>query len=131
MIHRNFIGGEWTASNEAAPNVNPSDTTDIVGEYSRANASQVKMAIAAAKQAFPAWASVSPQVGADALDKVGNEMHDVAQVRATYSTQRRCRHGDGEICRRQASTITCRSAAARSRAMDRRNSDRARRSASR
>jgi aldehyde dehydrogenase (NAD+) len=75
MIHRNYIGGEWTASNEAATNVNPSDTTDIVGEYSRADASQVKMAIAAANQAFPAWARVSPQVRADALDKVGNEIH--------------------------------------------------------
>jgi alpha-ketoglutaric semialdehyde dehydrogenase len=75
MIHRNFIGGEWVTSTEAGRNINPSDTTDIVGEYSRADTSQVKMAIAAANQAFPAWARVSPQVRADALDKVGNEIH--------------------------------------------------------
>jgi alpha-ketoglutaric semialdehyde dehydrogenase len=75
MIHRNFIGGDWLDSSDAARNINPSDTTDVIGEYSRADASQVNAAIAAASRAFPAWARVSPQVRADALDKVGSEIH--------------------------------------------------------
>ena len=69
MIHRNFIGGDWLDSSDAARNINPSDTTDVIGEYSRADASQVKAAIAAASRAFPSWARVPPQVRADALDK--------------------------------------------------------------
>ena len=75
MIHRNLIGGDWVDSSDAARNINPSDTTDVVGEYARADASQTRAAIDAAKQAFPAWARISPQVRADALDKVGSEMH--------------------------------------------------------
>jgi hypothetical protein len=34
-IHENFIGGNWTEASTAAPNVNPSNTRDIVGEYAR------------------------------------------------------------------------------------------------
>jgi alpha-ketoglutaric semialdehyde dehydrogenase len=75
MIHRNLIGGDWVDSSDVAYNINPSDTTDVVGEYSRADASQARAAIAAARQAFPAWARISPQIRADALDKVGSEIH--------------------------------------------------------
>jgi acyl-CoA reductase-like NAD-dependent aldehyde dehydrogenase len=75
MIHGNLIGGEWIDSSDAARNSNPSDVDDVVGEYARADARQVEAAIAAASAAFPAWARVSPQVRADALDKVGNEIH--------------------------------------------------------
>jgi aldehyde dehydrogenase (NAD+) len=35
-IHENFIGGNWTEASTAAPNVNPSNTRDIVGEYAAA-----------------------------------------------------------------------------------------------
>lgn len=51
---QNFIGGSWV-SGEAAANINPSNTADIVGHYARADAGQAKDAIAAAKAAFPAW----------------------------------------------------------------------------
>ncbi|GAA6179434.1 aldehyde dehydrogenase family protein [Shimia sp. NS0008-38b] len=51
---RNFIGGAWVAG-DAAANINPSDLTDIVGHYARADAAQAQDAIAAAKAAFPAW----------------------------------------------------------------------------
>ncbi len=53
-IHQNLIGGTWTGAN-AIENINPSDTSDIVGLYARADASDVAAAIAAAKAAFPAW----------------------------------------------------------------------------
>jgi hypothetical protein len=37
MIHRNFIGGDWLGSSDAARNINPSDTTDVMrGERSSA-----------------------------------------------------------------------------------------------
>ena len=74
MSHANLIGGEWVHSGEAAPDINPSDTNDVVGEYDRANAAQVHDAITAARAAAPGWARATPQVRADLLDKVGSEI---------------------------------------------------------
>src|SRR4051812_18170649 len=53
-LHRNLIGGEWV-SGEAVPNINPSDTNDVVGDYARATKADAEAAIAAAKAAFPKW----------------------------------------------------------------------------
>ncbi|NDR56698.1 MULTISPECIES: aldehyde dehydrogenase family protein [Aliiruegeria] len=55
----NLVGGDWVAG-DAAPNINPSDTMDIVGLYARASAAQTRMAIDAAKAAFPAWSRSTP-----------------------------------------------------------------------
>lgn len=73
-IHRNLIGGEWLGAAEVTLNINPSDTNDIVGEYSRANANQVVSAVSAAADAFPRWSRSTPQVRADLLDKIGMEI---------------------------------------------------------
>ncbi|KQR36701.1 aldehyde dehydrogenase [Rhizobium sp. Leaf155] len=53
-IHQNLIGGEWIGS-ETSKNINPSDTNEVVGLYAQASAEDAKQAIAAAKDAFPAW----------------------------------------------------------------------------
>jgi acyl-CoA reductase-like NAD-dependent aldehyde dehydrogenase len=74
MTHANLIGGEWIRGTDAVIDVNPSDTSDVVGEYDRASAEQVDHALDAARQAFPAWARTTPQVRADLLDKVGTEL---------------------------------------------------------
>ncbi len=55
----NLVGGQWVAG-DATPNINPSDTSDIVGHYARATADQARDAIAAAKAAFPAWSRTTP-----------------------------------------------------------------------
>jgi aldehyde dehydrogenase (NAD+) len=54
-LHRNYINGEWV-DGDAAPNINPSNTEDVVGDYVRASAEDTANAVAAAKAAFPAWA---------------------------------------------------------------------------
>lgn len=36
MLHQNPIDGEWIGG-EAVPNLNPSDTNEVVGEYARAS----------------------------------------------------------------------------------------------
>ena len=33
---KNFIAGEWVAASDAAPDINPSNTNDVVGEFPRA-----------------------------------------------------------------------------------------------
>ena len=48
-IHgRNFIAGEWVAGATTAPNINPSNTDDIVGAFARASAEEAQAAIDAA-----------------------------------------------------------------------------------
>jgi len=70
----NYIDGQWVASDRYQANVNPSDLSDVIGEYAQADAAQVEQAIAAARRAFPAWASFGIQARADALEKVGLEI---------------------------------------------------------
>ena len=71
-LHRNYIAGEWIAGVDTAKNINPSDVTDVIGEYARADRAQAEAAIAAARAAFPAWAVSSVQDRANLLDSVGN-----------------------------------------------------------
>jgi aldehyde dehydrogenase (NAD+) len=71
---RNFIGGEWLEGANAADNINPSDTSDIVGEYAHASAAQTQQAIDAAYQASSAWGNSSIQHRSDILDNIGSEI---------------------------------------------------------
>lgn len=73
-VHRNFIGGEWIAAANAALDINPSDVSDVVGEYARASRADAEMAIAAAKAAFPTCNRMTPQARADALKMIGDEI---------------------------------------------------------
>ena len=74
MSHANLIAGEWVNGSDAVTDINPSDTTDVVGEYERATAQQVEDAIAAARAAAPAWARTTTQQRAELLEKVGLEL---------------------------------------------------------
>ncbi|UXH80685.1 aldehyde dehydrogenase family protein [Roseateles amylovorans] len=71
---KNFINGEWVAGVDQRPNINPSDTSDVIGLYAQADAAQTETAIAAAQAAFPGWAASTPQQRFDVLDAVGNEI---------------------------------------------------------
>ncbi len=70
----NYIDGQWVGSDRYQANTNPSDLSDVIGEYAQADAAQVEQAIAAARRAFPAWATFGIQARADALEKVGVEI---------------------------------------------------------
>ncbi len=74
MLHRNLIGGEWLEGSSSTKNINPSNTDDVIGEYTYADAAQAKQAIAVAKAAAPGWRASTPQARADALDRIGNEI---------------------------------------------------------
>jgi aldehyde dehydrogenase (NAD+) len=73
-LHRNFIGGEWVAGATTTANRNPSDVRDVIGEYAQADAGETRAAIAAARQAFPGWATGSIQERSNVLDRVGTEI---------------------------------------------------------
>ena len=53
-LHRNLIDGEWVGG-DAQPNINPSNTDDVLGEYARATRQDALAAIAAAKAAAVSW----------------------------------------------------------------------------
>jgi aldehyde dehydrogenase (NAD+) len=73
-MNRNYIGGEWVDAPAAGTNLNPSDLSDVIGEYARADAAQAASAIEAAREAFPAWSVGALQARADALEKVAAEL---------------------------------------------------------
>jgi acyl-CoA reductase-like NAD-dependent aldehyde dehydrogenase len=55
--YRNYVAGEWrdAGTGELAPNVNPADTNDVIGEMPLSSRAEAEEAIAAAAAAFPAW----------------------------------------------------------------------------
>jgi len=73
-VHKNLIAGDWVEGSRTSRNINPSDTRDVVGEYAQANADEAREAIAAARAAFPAWSTTTPQQRFDILDAAGNEI---------------------------------------------------------
>jgi len=73
-VFANLVAGAWIASSNAVPDINPSDTSDIVGRYAAGDASTVDAAVAAARAAFAGWASASPQARFDVLDRAGDEI---------------------------------------------------------
>jgi alpha-ketoglutaric semialdehyde dehydrogenase len=74
--HPNFIDGQWVTAEAVTRNVNPSDTSDVVGQYARGTAEDARAAIAAARRAAPGWAAGSIQARADSLEQVAAELLD-------------------------------------------------------
>ncbi len=70
----NLIGGEWVAGDGSVENRSPSDTNDLIGRYAQASTAQLHDAVAAARDAQPAWASAGLEARAAVLDAVGREL---------------------------------------------------------
>lgn len=65
--YRNFIGGEWvtSASSKRIPNINPADSTDVLGETPMSTRDEAAAACAVAADAFREWRRVpAPRRGA-------------------------------------------------------------------
>ena len=73
-MKQNYIAGEWLDGSSAVGNINPSDTTDVIGYYAQGDAAQTEHAIESAYQAFPGWANSSIQQRSDMLDSISNEI---------------------------------------------------------
>ena len=70
----NFINGQWLAGSSERPNINPSDTREVLGLYAQADAAQAQAAIGAAHAASGSWALSTPQQRFDVLDRIGSEI---------------------------------------------------------
>jgi acyl-CoA reductase-like NAD-dependent aldehyde dehydrogenase len=74
-IHaKNFIAGEWVEATNAAPDLNPSNTNDVVGHFPRGSKADAERAVAAAREAFGAWSRTTPQERHDILKRIGDEI---------------------------------------------------------
>jgi len=61
---QNLIGGRWQAGESTAPNTCPADTDQVLGSAPISGAEEARAAVAAAAEAFPAWAETpSPKRG--------------------------------------------------------------------
>ena len=72
-LHRNYIDGDWV-DGEAAADINPSNTDEIVGYYARGSADDAERAVVAAKAAFPAWSRSGIQQRHDILKTASDEI---------------------------------------------------------
>lgn len=70
----NLIGGRWIKGPHQSENINPSDTSDVIAHYSSATKDDLDFAVEAAQIALCEWSSVTPQVRADLLDRVGQNI---------------------------------------------------------
>lgn len=66
---RHFINGQRVSSTETYVNTSPIDGS-FLGEISRGSQTEVELAVAAAKAAFPAWAAMGPKKRGELLLKL-------------------------------------------------------------
>lgn len=71
--YKNYIGGEWVApsSGQWFDNVNPADTSDIVGRFPNSGREDVDRAVAAAKEAATRWRRTPAPKRAEILFTLG------------------------------------------------------------
>ena len=70
----NLINGQRVESSDWAPDINPSNTGDIVGQFAHGTTSDLGTAIAAAKEASKTWSRTNPQERFDILDRAATEI---------------------------------------------------------
>ena len=74
MRIQSLIDGKWVGGSQLLSNNNPSDLSDIVGEYSLLDRAGVVQAIGAAKAAAPAWGLSTIQQRHDILKAAGDAL---------------------------------------------------------
>jgi len=74
ILMKNYIGGEWVQGGATVASINPSDTTDVIGDYAQATANDVGRAIDAARQTQPAWERTGLEARQSVLMQIGTEL---------------------------------------------------------
>ncbi len=68
---RHFIGGARVASAETYRNTSPIDGS-FLGDIARGTATEIDLAVDAARKAFPAWADLTPEERAKILNRIAD-----------------------------------------------------------
>src|SRR5688500_4657241 len=71
---RNFIAGAWVpaSSGETFDNVNPADTSDVIGTFPLSNSEDVARAVASARKGFEVWRATPAPLRGDILRRAGD-----------------------------------------------------------
>ena len=69
-----YVGGEWRNGTSAIENRNPSDISDLIGEFGQASASDLDDALESAGQAQKLWWAAGVQKRHDVLMAIGTEL---------------------------------------------------------
>ena len=72
--HLNLIAGQWTDGIDTIDNINPSDTSDVIGQFAQASRAQLDDTLAAAHVAQREWAAYGPERKQAVLMNIGNEL---------------------------------------------------------
>ncbi len=94
------IGGRRVSTPETFPSVNPSRTSEVIGHCAKATVENARAAIAAAKEAFPAWRDTDPKQRAAYLRKAADiirKRHFEFAAWAVYESAKPWREADVEI----------------------------------
>jgi alpha-ketoglutaric semialdehyde dehydrogenase len=73
-VNQNFVAGEWVAGPTEIPDINPSDTAEVIGRFAQADVAQAEAAVQAAGEAQQTWAYSSIQDRFAILDRIGGEL---------------------------------------------------------
>ncbi len=86
---QNFIAGAWVdpATGAYFDNVNPADTTDIVGRFPKSGAADVAKAVESAKRGFERWKRTPAPARGDVLRRVGEIMVERKEELADLMTR--------------------------------------------
>src|SRR5262245_7095560 len=87
--YQNLIGGQWvgSSSGKTFADLNPADTSDVVGYFQQSTLGETRAAIRAAKAAQPAWAAAAPSRRADVLYRAAQLIEDGASELAVLLTR--------------------------------------------
>jgi aldehyde dehydrogenase (NAD+) len=74
MIFKNFIAGQWVdaSSGETFDNVNPADTSDVVGTFPLSTKADVDRAVQSAKRGFEIWRATPAPLRGDVMRRAGD-----------------------------------------------------------
>jgi aldehyde dehydrogenase (NAD+) len=67
---RLYVGGEWLAPRDDFADRNPANLDEVVGAFPQATPDEVAAAVAAARNAFPAWRRTSRILRAECFDRL-------------------------------------------------------------
>ncbi len=85
---QNYIGGEWCSSKaERFDNINPAETSDIVGRFQASSAEDAERAVAAASAAFRSWKKMPISKRAVILNKAADHLEAHADRTAREMTR--------------------------------------------
>ena len=69
-----YINGQWESGTSTVANINPSDISQSLGDFSQASVEQVDQAIDSARAAQPSWESIPMEQKQGILNKIGDEL---------------------------------------------------------